>query len=49
MAPMEELDAELVFELLHLAAHRRLREEQFLTGLGEGQVARRGLESHEEI
>ena len=49
MPPMEKLDAELLLELLDLAAHRRLGEEKLLPGLGEGKVPRRGLESLQEI
>ena len=49
MAPMKQRHAELVLELLDLPAHRRLREEKFLSGLGERQMARRGLETGEQI
>ena len=49
MAPLEELHAELVLQLLDLPAHRRLGQEELLARLGEGQVARRRLEPHEQI
>jgi hypothetical protein len=49
MAPLKKLHPELVLELLHLPAHRRLRQEQFLARLGEGEVACGRLESHQEI
>src|SRR6267378_6461844 len=48
MAPMEERHAELLFELLDRPADRRLREEKFLTRLGEGQVPCRRLEAGEQ-
>src|SRR3954471_5859473 len=46
---LEERHAELVLELLHLPAHRRLSEEKLLGGLGEGQMARRRLEAAQQV
>jgi hypothetical protein len=47
--PLEERHAELVLELLDLAADRRLREVELLAGLGERQVARRRLEADQQV
>jgi hypothetical protein len=49
VAALEQLHPELLLQLLDLAAHRRLGEEQFLARLGEGQVARGGLESDQQV
>jgi hypothetical protein len=49
VAALEQLHAELLLELLDLAAHRRLREEELLARLGERQVPRRRLEPHEQV
>jgi hypothetical protein len=49
VAALEQRHAELVLELLDLAAHRRLGEVELLARLGERQVARRGLEAHQQV
>src|SRR3954468_7119224 len=49
MAAHEERNAQLVLELLDLPADRRLGQEQLLPCLGEGQMARRGLEADQQI
>ena len=49
MPPLEQRHAELVLELLDLAAHRRLREVELLARLGEGEVARGRFEPDQEV
>src|SRR3954467_4433118 len=49
MPAMKQRHAQLVFELLDLAAHRRLREKELVAGLGEREMARRRLEAGEEV
>ena len=49
MPAMEQGNAELLFEFLHLSAHRRLGEEELGARLGEGQVARSGLEALQQV
>ena len=48
-APLEELDAELLLELLDLAADRRLREEEFRGCRSKRQQAGGGLESAQQV
>ena len=49
VAALEQHHAELVLELLDLAADRRLREVELLARLGERQVARRRLEADQQV
>ena len=49
VAAHEQRDAEMVFDRLYLAAHGRLRHEQFLGRLGETEVACRRLESAQQV
>jgi hypothetical protein len=46
---LEQRRAELVLELLDLAADRRLGQEQLLARLGERQMARRRLEADQQV
>ena len=48
-AALEKGHAELLLELLDLAAHRRLGEVELLARLGERQVARRRLEADQQV
>jgi len=49
MAAVKQGDAELVFQLLDLPAHRGLGEEQLLARLGERQVPGGGLEALQQV
>jgi hypothetical protein len=46
---LEQREAYLLFERLHLAGERRLRQKQFLRGAGERELARRRLEAFEQV
>jgi hypothetical protein len=49
VASLEQREAYLLFQRLHLAGERRLRQKQFLGGAGKRELARRRLEAFEQV